>query len=139
LRAAIAVLLAATCFALGAIHILWAACTTRTGEAVIPAVICGPIFRRSLLPNLFLAAALALAALLVLAQAKLILSALPRLPLAWACGILAVAFLLRAVGDLRYLRFLGTPLGRWDIVLYSPVCLVISIGALWLALSRPRT
>ena len=79
---------------------------------------------------------------MVLAKAKLILSSLPSLPVAWACGILAVMFLLRAVAELRYVPFLlsmkGTPFARWDIILYSPLCLIISIGALRLALSRSK-
>jgi hypothetical protein len=52
-------------------------------------------------------------------------------------------FVLRAIGEFRLVGFFksvrGTPFAHWDTWLYSPLSLLIGLGALWLAsTSRPR-
>lgn len=45
---------------------------------------------------------------------------------------LAILFILRAIGDFRWLGFFksnkGTPFAEWDSVLYSPLCLLLGIS-----------
>lgn len=59
-------------------------------------------------------------------------------------GIWAIAciFLLRAVGDFRYVGFLksikNTDFAKLDTTIYAPLCLLLGIMALFLALAEKR-
>ena len=59
-------------------------------------------------------------------------------PLAYAIG---VTFLLRAIGERRYVGFFkrvrGTEFSRWDDRLFSPLCVGISLATFALAFSVP--
>ncbi len=87
--------------------------------------------------TLAVAAALIIAALIVGWRGGLLALPLP----AWTprLGIWAVAavFLLRAIGEFRYIglfkRVRGTRFARQDTLLFTPLCLVVSILAAWLA------
>ena len=50
----------------------------------------------------------------------------------WPTGFAALVFLVRSVGDFRYVGFfkhvVGTPFARLDTLLYSPLCLALAIG-----------
>lgn len=79
------------------------------------------------------------AAWLCLAQAEIFglqSSALTR----FCVGGLAVVFAMRAIGDFRFVgifkRIKGTPFSRMDTLLFTPLCLLISILCWWL-LKRP--
>ena len=90
---------------------------------------------------LFVAVALALAALVVLACADLLLTSVwPKLSTV-ACFLLGVIFILRAIGEFQMLGFFksirGTDFAFWDTWLYTPLCLTLGVGALWLA-TTPR-
>jgi hypothetical protein len=74
------------------------------------------------------------AALLVCWTARI--CAPPLIPLGLArvgTGLLAGVFLLRAVGDRKYVGFFkrvrGTAFARWDSRLYAPLCLALGLGA----------
>jgi hypothetical protein len=54
--------------------------------------------------------------------------------------VLAALFLLRAIGEFRYVGFFkrvrGTEFARWDTWLFSPLCLVIAVLAALTVLGR---
>ena len=85
------------------------------------------------------AMALAVACFLVLAVRGLVLSPLPAaLTRIGATGV-GAAFLLRAIGEFRYVGFFkrvrGTRFAFWDTCLFSPLCLGIGLASLWVALA----
>jgi hypothetical protein len=55
----------------------------------------------------------------------------------WPVFILGFAFLMRAVGAGGLVGFTkrvrGTSFARWDTRLFSPLCLALSYGSLWIA------
>jgi len=125
-----------------ALHVLWALGGRSIGGAAIPVVSGKPAFQPSRLTTMAVATALAVAALVVLARADLILNAWSPWLSTWAAAGLGVVFVLRAVGEFRLVGFFksvrGTPFAFWDTWLYSPLCLALGLGALWLV-TTPRS
>lgn len=104
--------------ALGAIHIYWAAggalgkgaaVPTRDGQAVLHPT-----------PFTTIVVAIGLFAMAALVAAKI----------GWAIWIVSGVFLLRAVGDFRYVGFFkrirDSRFARLDTRLYSPLCLLLA-------------
>lgn len=139
--------------ALGLLHVLWAAGLTWGAEATIPTeeVPPGaggpgdgrPVIDPGPMACLVVAGLLFAAGLLSLARVGLLDWAglhygptwIPKIGL-W---VIAVAFLLRAIGDFRYVGFFkkvrSTPFARMDTVLYSPLCLFLSALATLVSLT----
>lgn len=73
----------------------------------------------------------------MLARAELILAPVPSWTLQYAVAVLAIVFLLRSIGDFRWMGFFksvrGTRFAVRDTWVYSPLCLLIGLGAWWLA------
>ncbi len=109
---------------------------------VIPVVPDTPTPQPSSFAWLAIAVALALAALVVLARADLLLTSVPPMLSTLACSALGVIFVLRAIGEFRMFGFFksitGTDFAFWDTWLYTPLCLALGLGALWLA-TTPRS
>jgi Protein of unknown function (DUF3995) len=133
---AVGVALGAAFAFLAALHVVWAFGGTWGAGAAIPETGGRRSFALSRFATLALAAALA-AAVIVLARAELILTSAPPWASRWPAAALGVAFLLRSMGDFRLVGFFksisGTRFARWDTRLYSPLCLLLGLGALWLA------
>lgn len=59
--------------------------------------------------------------------------------LKYAGWIIAVIFILRAIGDFKYVGFFkkikSTVFGKWDTKLFSPLCLIIAILAIIIQLN----
>ena len=90
--------------------------------------------------TILVAAALLIAILTILGQLGIWKAKLPRWMFFWGtCGI-ALVFLLRAVGDFRWFGFFkqasGSGFAYWDTWLYSPLCVLISILAIAVALRK---
>jgi hypothetical protein len=133
----VGVALGAVFACLAALHVLWAFGGRWGAGAAIPEVGGRPRFTPSRFATLAVAAALAGAAAVVLARADLILSSAPPWASRWPAAALGAAFVLRSIGDFRLVGFFksvtGTRFARWDTRLYSPLCLLLGLGALWLA------
>jgi glyoxylase-like metal-dependent hydrolase (beta-lactamase superfamily II) len=75
---------------------------------------------------------LVLFALLVAATSQVLSVGLPSHVLSWLCYALALGLFARAVGDFRYVGFFkkvrGSRFARMDTFLYSPLCLMLSLG-----------
>ena len=78
-------------------------------------------------------------AIFVLIRANILVIFLPHW--IWASGpwIIAAIFILRAIGDFKYIGFFKkikqTPFGKNDSKFYSPLCLIIGILCVLLAIS----
>jgi len=122
---------------LGALHVFWAFGGTWGSAAAIAEIDGRPRFTPSRGATLAVAAALVSAALVVLVRADLILAFVPRWASQWAAGVLGAVFVLRALGDFRLMGFFksvrGTRFAVRDTWLYSPLCLLLGVGAWWLA------
>lgn len=134
MRTAAGWLLVAIFVTLSMLHLYWAFGGRRGGRMVVPqksATIDEPLFTPPMLLTILVALALAAGATIEAVIAGLV--APPAAiaswfrPLAYA---LAVTFLLRAIGERRYVGFFkrvrGTEFSRWDDRLFSPLCAGIS-------------
>jgi len=121
-------------------HLYWAAGGRRGAKLVIPTDPRHddrPLFHPSALGTLvvaaFLATVVGLALLVRSGQALVISADAARIALA-ICG---TVFVLRAVGDFRWVGFFksvrGTPFARWDDWLFSPFILVVGLACLAIA------
>jgi len=122
---------------LAALHVFWAFGGTWGAGAAVAEIDGRPRFVPSRGATLAVAGALIGAAVVVLARAELILGLVPRWVSQWAAGVLGAVFLLRALGDFRLIGFFksvrGTRFAVRDTWLYSPLCLLLGLGAWWLA------
>lgn len=125
---------------LGALHVFWGLRgMTPASSVVVPELDGKPVFRPSRLSCFAVAAALATAAALVACRGGLLPSPLAAIWIQVGTIGVGAVFVLRAVGDFRLVGFFkkirGTAFARWDTRLYSPLCLALGIGTLWVALA----
>jgi len=95
----------------------------------------GLLFRPRETGTLLVAAALAVAVWLVLERGGVApRSLLPERLAGYGGWALAAVFILRGIGDFRWVGLFktrrGTLFARWDTLLYSPLCLLIGVGAI---------
>ena len=138
----LALLLATILTFLGALHIYWVLGGRWGSAAVIPTLSHEAsnqnktetaLFKPPPVATLTVAAALLIAALLVLLRADLIDVPLLEGVARVAVWFLAFVFLLRSIGDFRYLGFFkrvhDTRFAQMDSRYYSPLCLVLALLA----------
>jgi hypothetical protein len=137
---AIAWLVIAIFALLSGIHALWAFGVGTGKDAAIPALNGRLAFVPSAAATFGVAIALALCALLVAASAGFIMSNVPPAWITWLAFLLAVALVARAVGDFRLVGFFkrvrGTRFARLDSVLYAPLCLVLGVAVVYVAIGH---
>lgn len=114
---------------LGAVHVYWAAGGDRYAEASVPSLPTGadgaetPVLTPGPASTLVVAAALTGASVAVSVAG---FAGRQR----WLANLVALAFLLRGVGEFRYVgvfkRVRGTTFSRRDDFVYSPLCFAIS-------------
>ena len=127
---------------LGALHVYWA-CGGRFGKgAVIPERNGVPLLKPRAGTTLFVAVLLWAGSACLLERLGLLGEALPSGVVAGAVWVMALAFLLRAIGDFHYVgftkRFTRSRFAYWDTRLYSPLCLLLSVSCLSAALYTAR-
>ena len=138
---ALALGIAAVFLSLAVLHVYWAAGGKAGAAAAVPEVEGRPAFVPGPNATLLVALALTLGALVVLGRAGLWAPArIPRTLFTVGTWVLCAVLLLRAVGDGRLVGFTkrvrGTRFARRDTLFYSPLCLLLGLGLLGLALSR---
>lgn len=106
--------------------------------ATVPELGGRPRFVPSRGATLAVAAALAGAAVVVLLRVEaIVLPVLPPSASRWLAAGLGAVFVLRSIGDFRLVGFFksvrNTRFAEWDTWVYSPLCLLLGVGALWLA------
>ena len=131
----IALLAAAICTVLSILalwHVYWAFGGDIGKGAAIPELNGSPTIAPSQAGTLVVGVALFIAALLVVSVGGLVAIALPHDLLLWRARALACLFLLRAIGDFRFLGFFkrvrGTRFATMDTWVYTPLCLALSAG-----------
>jgi hypothetical protein len=123
---------------LGALHFYWAAGGRWGKRVAIPQRGAEPLFHAGAGPTLGVGVLLMAAA--VVAAGRLRSWEIPAINTLtlWGNWLLAVVFALRAIGDFRWAGFFkrvrGTPFAEMDTRLYSPLCLLLSMGCLYIAL-----
>jgi hypothetical protein len=136
-KAMIGVALGAVFGLLAALHVFWAFGGTWGSGAAIAEIDGRPRFVPSRGATLAVAAALAGAGVVVLAKADLIFASVPPWTSQCAAAGLGAVLVLRSMGDFRLMGFFksvrGTRFAMRDTWLYSPLCLLLGLGAWWLA------
>lgn len=136
----VALALAAVFLFLAGLHVFWA--LTLVPDGVRPTFADEPLPQPQPLLTSSVALPLTLAAVVVLARAGLILGRLPAWVPRVGCWGLGLIMVFRAVGELRFVGFFksirDTRFAVWDTWLYSPLCLLLGLGALWLAVGTRR-
>ena len=137
LKAVVGVALGVIFGLLSALHVFWAFGGTWGASVAVAEINGRPRFVPSKGATLIVAAALAVAGVVVLTRAHLVLDSVPPWASRWAATVLGAVFVLRSIGDFRLMGFFksvrGTRFARLDTWLYSPLCLLLGLGALWLA------
>jgi hypothetical protein len=126
--------------ALGLLHVYWALGGRFGRGAVIPERNGVRLFNPSRGTTLLVAGLLWVGAACLLARVGLLGGPFPPGMLDPGVWLMAVVFLLRAVGDFRYVGFFKrqarTRFAWWDTRLYSPLCLLLSAACLSAAFYR---
>lgn len=138
----LATIVAIVLLLLAVVHAYWAAAGQRGASAAVPTrpdgpVAGAPIFRPGRLATLAVAVALGLAAILVLGRAGLLPGVGPVWAYRYGAWAIGTVFLLRTVGDFRYVgmfkRVRATRFAVLDTRLYTPLCAVLAAAMLYLA------
>jgi hypothetical protein len=133
--------LAAIFGVLGIIHIYWAFGGKAGLAGAVPSTDGEPAFRPSRLATLAVAAGLAAAMLVSLGAVGFFGEAIPPLTWAWLVLVIALLFLMRAIGDFGTVGFFKQPsdssFAYWDTRLYSPLCVLITLIAFAILYLRP--
>lgn len=121
---------------LSLLHLYWAAGGRFGRGAAIPTAptVGGErLLNPSPFGTILVAAALFAAVLVVLGRLKIWGSFVPGWIFYAGTWVLSLLFLLRTIGDFRYVGFFksvsGTDFARWDTILFSPLCLFIAVAA----------
>ena len=128
----LAIVIVAVFVVLALVHVYWALGGRFAWLAAIPEVGGRPTFTPSAALTFLVAVALLACAGLVAGTVGIL--AVPVSPgvLKWLAFALALLLLLRAVGDFRLVGFFkrvrGTSFARLDTLVYSPLCLALSLG-----------
>jgi hypothetical protein len=127
---------AAVFFSLSMLHVYWALGQRNPSTAVIPLRAGQPLFTPTPAATLLIALALLVCALLVLGMLGILCFGLPDWPFRIGVWGVAAAFLLRAIGDFRYLGLFktvrDTTFACNNSWFYSPLCIVIAINCVLL-------
>ena len=122
---------------LSGLHIFWAVTGNSSGRGVVPEVNGHPLFSPSRSATLLVAAALLAAAFVAASRGQLIVPAPPGSFVHWAAIATGIVFVLRAVGEFRYVGFFkrhrGTRFATLDTWLFSPLCVLIGSAFLFVA------
>jgi hypothetical protein len=124
---------AGTLTLLGLVHVLWAGGLRTGGTAALPERNGRPVFEPGRGGTLLVAGGLFAAALTLLARLGIVRTPLPGRYLAGGSWLLAALFGARAIGEFQYVgvfkRVRGTPFARGDTRLFTPLCILISVGS----------
>ncbi|MFF2092725.1 DUF3995 domain-containing protein [Paenibacillus sp. NPDC058174] len=123
-------------FVLSGIHLYWVAGGRRGLLAAIPSDGSNIKFQPTKIATSVVAGALALAGLFVIELGEVMERLIfPEWLFRYGGWMLSGVFLLRTVGDFRWIGFFKkqkeTSFAKWDTLLYSPLCLFIGIGLIF--------
>ena len=123
---------------LGLLHVYWAAGGGWGGDVAVPQRDGRPLFQPSTAATVVVAMLLFAAALVLVGRMGQWGAGLPRWPFVTGAWVLVAVFVGRVVGDFHWFgvfkRVTGTPFAAWDSWLYVPLCLLLALGCLVVAL-----
>jgi hypothetical protein len=132
-RTILGILLAAIFVGLGLVHVYWALGGQSGGAAGVPSVDGRPLFRPSPLGTGMVAAALLVAAWVIAGAIGWLGEVIPASVFRVLTLAMSLVFLLRAIGDFKYVGFFkprsGSAFAYWDARVYSPLCLFVAAAA----------
>ena len=115
----------------GLTHLYWAAGGSAGKQAALPSVGGAPVFQPSAIGTALVAVVLLAMAAWVAAAAGIFVAPVSHGVLRVGAFVLAAIFVLRAVGDFRYVGFFkrvrGSVFARRDTWGYSPLCVVLAV------------
>jgi hypothetical protein len=124
---------------LSLLHVYWAFGGQWGLTAAIPTVEGKPLFEIGLWDTLAIALALLIAAIICLGTFNYRLPFLPNWIYQTGIWVIALVFLLRTIGEFHYAGFFkqvnDSLFAHWDTVLYTPLCLGLSICCIILAIT----
>lgn len=125
-------------FLVSAIHLYWLAGGKAGALAALPSRGGEPLFRPTGWDTGGVAVVLALSGWFVLELGGAVGRVLfPNWLLGFGGWALAVVFIIRAVGEFRWVGFFkrhkGTVFAKWDTLLFSPLCLFLGVCLLYIA------
>ena len=127
-------------FTLGLLHVYWAAGGKWGTDVTIPKQDGTPLFQPPPVGTLLVAILLFSAGLVVLGRLGLWGAGLPRWLFVAGTWTLVAVFLGRVVGDFSWFgvfkRTRGTAFAWWDTWLFVPLCLLLALGCLTVALGK---
>jgi|ERR1700684_463353 uncharacterized protein DUF3995 len=137
----VGMLAAAVLFGLGSLHVYWAGGGRWATGASVPSNGDKPAFVPGRASTLTVAMLLWAAALVLLGRVGVWGPWIPRWLFVAGAWMLALVFAARVVGDLRWFgvfkRVTGTPFAWWDTWLYVPLCAMLAVAALLVAINGP--
>jgi hypothetical protein len=123
---------AAILVTLAAVHAYWAGGGHQLKSAAIPEREGEALFAPSVVGTALVALALFAAALLIALRLGVIVVPIPAIVSTVDCWLLAAIFIMRAIGEFRYVGFFKrvtrSRFARWDTALYSPLCLTLGLA-----------
>ena len=138
----IAIIVCTVFVILGGWHFYMAVAGHSGESAAVPSRDGKPTFEPSKGSTIAVGIVLLLFALLVACTSGMLILGLPRRLLIWLSYALALGLLARAIGEFRYVGFFkrvrGTPFARMDTLVYSPLCLALSVGVAAIAAEQFR-
>ena len=127
----IAIIAATALGVIAGAHLYWAAGGQAGSSAAIPQANGEPLFRPGRGATVLVAIGLFALAVLALWRDGLILLPLPFFIAKIGAWLATLVFLVRAIGDFKYLgwskRVRGSQFARLDDVVYAPLCLMLAI------------
>ena len=137
-RTLIGIALAAVFLSLALLHLYWALGGRSGRTAAVPSVNGKPLFTPSTFGTVLVAVALLVAAVVIAGVAGWLGALIPAIVFRVMTLGICLVFLLRAVGNRRNVGFFqrrtDSAFAYWDLRLYSPLCLLIALGALVLVM-----
>lgn len=120
-------------FLLGAIHLYWAFGGAWGINVAVPTKSAGgeTLFKPGIVATLVVACGLFLFAVITLGNLDTLRTYMPLIYIKPATIVITCIFLLRAVGDFKYVGFTkkvkNTPFAKSDTLLFSPLCLYLGL------------
>ncbi|MDQ0091207.1 hypothetical protein J2T12_004633 [Paenibacillus anaericanus] len=129
-------------FVLSGVHGYWLFGGQVGYKAAIPSTGAAMLFKPSRMGTAVVAILLALAAWFVFELGGVRRPLLSSIFYPYGRWLLSGLFIIRAVGDFRWVGFFkrkkGTVFAKWDSVLYSPLCFLLGSALLIIVLLRPE-
>jgi len=137
----LALLIALIFAVLSLLHFYWAAGGSLGGGAAIPSMAGERVFTPSAFASITVGLMLLMGMYAFLGRIGYLSFGFPAWLFRLGTAVISLLFLLRAIGELRYVGFFksirDSEFATWDTYLYSPLCLFIAVSAFLISYFDP--